>query len=1006
MATLHIPHFGPLPSRIGTRVSGAGPFAERHTRAVSMRWVPALPSLLRRAGIMGSAIVISCLIGTIAPAQEKIRYRWDRQLYGTLEQRSLLLYSGSAYHGKLTFGDLDGDGDAELLRGKADGRINLYENRGSGGMADWRLVKENIAAYFPVKGADGETSVLKEIFVGGFAAPALVDIDADGDQDLFVGSEDGRLFFFRNFGNAHLPTFELDTEQFVSRQFGSNLVPAFYDVNADRAPDLIIGAKRVGGEVLSGVVYLLLNQGDQRRAEFCVRFPLPDALPETPPPCFPTPRVLATISRSADAAPALADWDGDGDADLFVGTSDGSIAYFENRGTRFEPAWELLQRRFLAIDSGGFASPAFIDVNNDNNPDLIVGTSTNAVYLYTSKDTRNFLDIWQVSNNLLRVGRLGGRKQRVVITSGDLDGDGDYDLIIGDRDGNLLWLRNTGSVRQPSWQVALDGLLLDPARRNSAPHLADLDGDGDLDLLVGDRNGRLTMIRNKGDAKSPRWSLESTSYGGIDVGSNSSPITIDIDGDGDLDLFVGNSKGKIILYINEGTTQKPDFRLTATRFGDVAVGQSAAPSFFDWNEDGQPDLVVGNREGRLMLSINRSEPDSGLPRRWFIQSKFWERIQVDQYSAPHFSDFNGDGRADLLIGDGQGNIRLLYNLAMERIGASTGEGEGGEEEGAQPGPESMASAVTANIPVEETPFAVFEESQDGEILAPSATAIPEGPIPPSFSLRDRSYGGWQFDGKAVPAFADLDQDGDLDLIVGVAKGQLIYFRNDGDAKEARWEHVTDHFAGYEGAHHPSPIFADLDQNGLIDLVVGTEDGRLHLYEGKLGANGLTFTRNPNALSMVKVGRTVAPAVADINGDGRPDLILGGFKGRLLTFIADKNGPPFTFTLDNRRFLGLDVGLGSAPFVGDLDRDDTPDLLIGSDQGNLLNFKRIPPNVGDRTGWEQDDIYLKGLQFPAGTTPRLADIDGDGDQDLFVGTESGRIYFYRNEANPQGAEETE
>ncbi|HEX7927770.1 MAG TPA: FG-GAP-like repeat-containing protein, partial [bacterium] len=258
--------------------------------AALRRWLP-----LTVLGLM--------LASLPAAAQQDPKYTWDRQYYGVLDGRQVLLYGDTAYYGKPAFGVLTGDGRMSMLLGRLDGSIARFENTGPADNPTWRLVEERISASF----SSVNRRVQRTIDVGGHAAPALVDIDGDGDLDLVVGSADGRLFLFRNTGTKQLPVFELVTERLVAPEMGDHLVPVFQDINGDRAPDLILGNG-------AGDVYLLINQGRIAEPVFCSALPPTD--PDAEPRCKPAPKLIASIRPEIHAAPALADWDGDGDFEL------------------------------------------------------------------------------------------------------------------------------------------------------------------------------------------------------------------------------------------------------------------------------------------------------------------------------------------------------------------------------------------------------------------------------------------------------------------------------------------------------------------------------------------------------------------------------------------------------------------------------------------------------------------------------------------------------------------
>jgi len=167
----------------------------------------------------------------------------------------------------------------------------------------------------------------------------------------------------------------------------------------------------------------------------------------------------------------------------------------------------------------------------------------------------------------------------------------------------LMLVINEGQVTEPNWTIADSAIVKLTRGRNATPTLGDIDDDGDLDLFIGESSGDINFYRNDGGSDWPEFILVDDKYGGIDAGRRSVPTLVDIDTDGDLDLVVGSEAEGLKLYRNNGTLREANFVLDETF--DVPVHPFSAPIFTDVDGDGDADLFVGGIGGGLLYFENR-----------------------------------------------------------------------------------------------------------------------------------------------------------------------------------------------------------------------------------------------------------------------------------------------------------------------------------------------------------------------------------------------------------------
>ena len=290
---------------------------------------------------------------------------------------------------------------------------------------------------------------------------------------------------------------------------------------------------------------------------------------------------FVSISSNYGSKLDFADLDSDGDQDLVL-VGNYKIYYFENTGTADSPDFTQLtgtanlldginnQFQYFVIDH------ALADLDNDGDVDLIVADLWGTIAYYENTGTATSPDFTRrtgAANPLDFIDK--GIHSDLAPELADLDDDGDVDLVLGDFHGNISYFENTGTAATPVFTQLigeaspLDGIFDESTRRHEPnPVLADLDGDGDMDLIIGevyDRQLIFNYYENTGTASNPEFTRRTDTAnpvkyipGRLHV-ADLAPELVDIDDDGDLDLAFGSVDGGIHYAENAGTATNPDF---------------------------------------------------------------------------------------------------------------------------------------------------------------------------------------------------------------------------------------------------------------------------------------------------------------------------------------------------------------------------------------------------------------------------------------------------------------
>ena len=282
----------------------------------------------------------------------------------------------------------------------------------------------------------------------------------------------------------------------------------------------------------------------------------------------------------------------------------------------------------VSAEISSFPAAFYLDVNNDNIRDLVVSPNTEnnsenfesiMMFLNTGEDNNPSFQYTQ--NNFLQNNTLdfGSGAYPAII---DYNNDGLKDLIIGNYgyfnnsnpSSQIALLRNIGSQTEPNFEVVdrdFGGLgtipldtILNQSVKGIFPTVADLDNDGDIDLIIGDSNGKLHFFKNIAESDQEiEFELQNVNFFNIDIGQHATPFLFDMNGDNLFDLIIGQLDGTISYVENSGSIYEPIFDTIIEDFGGISVNNDESLYGFStpyvYEENNEINILIGSESGQI-----------------------------------------------------------------------------------------------------------------------------------------------------------------------------------------------------------------------------------------------------------------------------------------------------------------------------------------------------------------------------------------------------------------------